>query len=86
MFKKKSEIPYLLGGLLRQIQKEFGFKVKFIHSDRGTEFVNSTLRKYFNEAGIKFNSTTPGIPQRNGTAERANQLVEDIIRSCLFSA
>jgi len=43
-----------------------------IHADRGTEFVNKTLREWYNSQGIELQVTAPYSPSQNGVAEQMN--------------
>jgi len=40
-----------------------------IHADRGTEFVNETLREWCSFQGVELQVTTPYSPSQNGVAE-----------------
>lgn len=48
-------------------------KIMRIRSDNGTEFMNATMTKICNEAGIIHEKTVPYTPQHNGLAERMNR-------------
>ena len=52
-------------------------KVKYIHSDRGGEFIRKELEKYFWKKGITRELTTPHTPQQNGVAEHFNQTTHE---------
>ena len=42
------------------------------HSDRGSGFLSTPMRKYLNQMGIYISTTTPYHPQENGECERFN--------------
>jgi len=44
-----------------------------IHADRGTEFVNETLKEWCHSQGIELQVTAPYSPSQNGVAERMNR-------------
>ncbi|GKC97000.1 retrovirus-related pol polyprotein from transposon TNT 1-94 [Tanacetum coccineum] len=43
--------------------------VKFLRTDNGTEFVNQTLRVYYEKVGISHETSVARSPQQNGVAE-----------------
>nr|GFC07494.1 hypothetical protein [Tanacetum cinerariifolium] len=46
--------------------------VRHIQTDSGTEFVNQTLRDYYEEVGISHETSVARSPQQNGVVERRN--------------
>ena len=56
---------------------------KTIISDRGTEFINSTIKNLTNICGIEHVMTAAYHPRANGKAERANQtLINSLRKHC----
>ncbi|GJV18691.1 retrovirus-related pol polyprotein from transposon TNT 1-94 [Tanacetum coccineum] len=52
--------------------------VRRIRTDNGTEFVNQTLREYYEKVGISHETSVARSPQQNGVVERCNRtLIED---------
>ncbi|GJZ52039.1 retrovirus-related pol polyprotein from transposon TNT 1-94 [Tanacetum coccineum] len=47
--------------------------VKFLRTDNGTEFVNQTLREYYEKIGISHETSVARSPQQNGVIERRNR-------------
>nr|GEX52485.1 retrovirus-related Pol polyprotein from transposon TNT 1-94 [Tanacetum cinerariifolium] len=47
--------------------------VRRIRTDNGTEFVNQTLREYYEEVGISPETSVARSPQQNGVVERRNR-------------
>ncbi|GKG07623.1 retrovirus-related pol polyprotein from transposon TNT 1-94, partial [Tanacetum coccineum] len=47
--------------------------VRRIRIDNGTEFVNQTLREYFEKVGISHETSVARSPQQNGVVKRRNQ-------------
>nr|GFB30850.1 hypothetical protein [Tanacetum cinerariifolium] len=47
--------------------------VRRIRTDNGTEFVNQTLREYYEEVGISHETSVARSPQQNGVVERRNR-------------
>ncbi|GKF24739.1 retrovirus-related pol polyprotein from transposon TNT 1-94, partial [Tanacetum coccineum] len=46
--------------------------VRRIRTDNGTEFVNQTLREYYEKVGISHETSVARSPQQNGVVERRN--------------
>ncbi|GJW49396.1 retrovirus-related pol polyprotein from transposon TNT 1-94 [Tanacetum coccineum] len=46
--------------------------VRRIRTDNGTEFVNQTLREYYEKVGISHETSVARSPQQNGVIERRN--------------
>ncbi|GKD63506.1 retrovirus-related pol polyprotein from transposon TNT 1-94, partial [Tanacetum coccineum] len=49
--------------------------IKCLRTDNGTEFVNQTLREYYEKVGIPHETSVARSPQQNGVVERRNQAV-----------
>jgi hypothetical protein len=58
---------------------------KTIVSDRGTQFVNNFWRHLHESLGTKLLHSTTYHPQTSGQTERVNQILEDMLRSCVLS-
>nr|GFA10301.1 integrase, catalytic region, zinc finger, CCHC-type, peptidase aspartic, catalytic [Tanacetum cinerariifolium] len=52
---------------------ELKVPVHRIRTDNGTEFVNQTLRDYYEEVGISHETSVARSPQQNGVVERCNR-------------
>jgi transposase InsO family protein len=78
----KSETQEVLKKFLKRAQKEFDAKVKTIRSDNGTEFKNTQVEDFLDEA-IKHEFSAPYTPQQNGVAERKNQTLIEMARTIL---
>nr|GFC35540.1 retrovirus-related Pol polyprotein from transposon TNT 1-94 [Tanacetum cinerariifolium] len=52
----------------------------------GTEFVNQTLRDYYEEVGISHETSVARSPQRNGVIERRNRTLIEAARTMLIYA
>ncbi|GJW06386.1 integrase, catalytic region, zinc finger, CCHC-type containing protein [Tanacetum coccineum] len=51
--------------------------VRNIRTDNGTEFVNQTLRAYYEEVGISHQTFVARTPQQNGVVERRNHTLAE---------
>nr|GEU94767.1 hypothetical protein [Tanacetum cinerariifolium] len=54
------------------IQVRLKVSVRRIQTDNGSEFVNQTLREYYEEIGIFHETSVARSPQQNGVVERRN--------------
>nr|GFD40987.1 putative ribonuclease H-like domain-containing protein [Tanacetum cinerariifolium] len=52
----------------------------------GTEFVNQTLRDYYEEVGISHETSVARSPQQNGVVERRNRTLIEAARTMLIYA
>nr|GFC12573.1 retrovirus-related Pol polyprotein from transposon TNT 1-94 [Tanacetum cinerariifolium] len=60
--------------------------VRRIRTDNGTEFVNQTLRDYYEEVGISYESSVARSPQQNGFVERRNHTLIEVAHTMLIYA
>ncbi|GJS70104.1 retrovirus-related pol polyprotein from transposon TNT 1-94 [Tanacetum coccineum] len=70
-------------GLVRVRLKE---TVRRIRTDNGTEFVNQTLREYYEKVGISHETSVARSPQQNGVVERRNRTLIEAARTMLIYA
>nr|GFB49328.1 hypothetical protein [Tanacetum cinerariifolium] len=57
-----------------------------IRTDNGTEFVNQTLRDYYEEVGISHETSVARSPQQNRVVERRNRTLIEAARTMLIYA
>ena len=60
-------------------------RVLAIRSDRGGEFIDASFQAPCAAHGITFQPAGPDAPQQNGVAERANRIIQDMMR-CMREA
>ncbi|GJU79290.1 retrovirus-related pol polyprotein from transposon TNT 1-94 [Tanacetum coccineum] len=65
----KDEVLEFVIKFLKMIQVRLNATVRNIRTDKGTEFVNQTLRDYHEEVGISHQTSVARTPQQNGVAE-----------------
>ncbi|GJY15146.1 retrovirus-related pol polyprotein from transposon TNT 1-94 [Tanacetum coccineum] len=53
----------------------------FSRTDNGSEFVNQTLRAYYEEVGISHQTSVARTPQQNGVVERRNRTLVEVART-----
>ncbi|GKF01260.1 retrovirus-related pol polyprotein from transposon TNT 1-94, partial [Tanacetum coccineum] len=58
--------------------------VQRIKTDNGTEFVNQTLREYYEKVGISHETYVARSPQQNGVVERRNRTLIEVARTMLI--
>ncbi|GKA61758.1 retrovirus-related pol polyprotein from transposon TNT 1-94 [Tanacetum coccineum] len=70
----KDEAPDFIIKFLKMIQIRLNATVRNIHTDNGTEFVNQTLRDYYEEVGISHETSVARNPQQNGFVESSSHI------------
>nr|GFC03129.1 retrovirus-related Pol polyprotein from transposon TNT 1-94 [Tanacetum cinerariifolium] len=84
--RSKDETPNFIIKFLKMIQVRLKALVRRIHTDNGTEFVNQTLREYYEEVGISHETSVARSPQQNGVIERRNRTLIEAARTMLIYA
>ncbi|GKA80660.1 retrovirus-related pol polyprotein from transposon TNT 1-94 [Tanacetum coccineum] len=74
--RSKDEAPDFIIKFLKMIQLRLKVPVRRIRTDNGTEFVNQTLREYYNKVGIPHETSVARSPHENGVVERRNHFDE----------
>ena len=83
--KQKSEAFSAFKKFKVAVEKESGYEIKAMRSDRGGEFTSGEFQEFCETNGIRRPLTVPRSPQQNGVAERKNRTVLDMARSMLKS-
>nr|GFB75168.1 putative ribonuclease H-like domain-containing protein [Tanacetum cinerariifolium] len=60
--------------------------VRRIRTDNGTEFVNQTLRDYYEEVGMSYETSVARSPQQNGVVKRRNRTLIEAAHTMLIYA
>ncbi|KAL0356000.1 UNVERIFIED_CONTAM: Retrovirus-related Pol polyprotein from transposon TNT 1-94 [Sesamum radiatum] len=68
-----------------RVEKESGFEIKALRTDRGGEFTSNEFKAFCELHGIRRPMTVPRTPQQNGVAERKNRTVLNMARTMLKS-
>nr|GEZ11088.1 retrotransposon protein, putative, Ty1-copia subclass [Tanacetum cinerariifolium] len=68
------------------IQVRLKTPVHQIKTDNGTEFVNQTLREYYEKVGISHETSVARSPQQNGVIKRNNRMLIEAARTILEPA
>jgi transposase InsO family protein len=82
----KSAVPEKVKEVITYLEKQSGYKVKILRSDRGGEYLNEELDDFCKQHGILHQTTAPYTPQQNGKAERLNRTLMEKARSMLQGA
>nr|GEX31171.1 hypothetical protein [Tanacetum cinerariifolium] len=86
MHVESDEAPDFIIKFLKMIQVRLKVPVRRIRIDNGTEFVNQTLREYYEEVGISHETSVAPSPQQNGVVERRNRPLIKAARTMLIYA
>nr|GEZ25899.1 putative ribonuclease H-like domain-containing protein [Tanacetum cinerariifolium] len=84
--RSKDETPIFIIKFLKMIQVRLNVLVRRIQTDNRTEFVNQTLRDYYEEVGISHETSVARSPQQNGVVERRNRTLIEAARTMLIYA
>ncbi|GJS63292.1 retrovirus-related pol polyprotein from transposon TNT 1-94 [Tanacetum coccineum] len=84
--RSKDEALYFIIKFLKMIQVRVKVPVRRIRTDNGTEFVNQTLREYYEKVGISHETSVDRSPQQNGVVERRNRTLIEAARTMLIYA
>nr|GEX57348.1 putative ribonuclease H-like domain-containing protein [Tanacetum cinerariifolium] len=82
--RSKDETSDFIIKFLKIIQIRLKVPVRRIRTDNGTEFVNQTLRDYYEEIGISHETSVARSPQQNGVVERRNRTLIETARTMLI--
>ncbi|GJZ61928.1 putative ribonuclease H-like domain-containing protein [Tanacetum coccineum] len=82
----KNEAPDFIFKFLKMIKVRLNEVVRNMRIDNGTEFVNQTLRDYYEQAGISHETSVALTPQQNGVVKRQNRTLVEAARTMLIYA
>nr|GEX20761.1 hypothetical protein [Tanacetum cinerariifolium] len=82
----KDETPMFIIKFLKMIQVRLNVPVRRIRTDNGTEFVNQTLRDYYEEVDIYHETSVACSLQQNGVVKRRNRTLIEAARTMLIYA
>ncbi|GJT23466.1 retrovirus-related pol polyprotein from transposon TNT 1-94 [Tanacetum coccineum] len=84
--RSKDETQEVLKDFLTMIQRNLQAPVTSVRTDRGTEFLNTTLNAFFKEEGIEHQTSTPRTPEQNDVVERRNRTLVEAARTMLSAS
>ncbi|GJT23402.1 retrovirus-related pol polyprotein from transposon TNT 1-94 [Tanacetum coccineum] len=70
----------------KMIQVRLKVPIRRIKTDNGIEFVNQTLREYYEKVGISHETSVARSPQQNGVVKRRNRTLIEVARTMLIYA
>ncbi|GJR30399.1 retrovirus-related pol polyprotein from transposon TNT 1-94 [Tanacetum coccineum] len=82
--KTKDEAPAAIIKCIKNIQVRLKATVRNVRTDNGTEFVNQTLREWYENVGITHQTSVARTPQQNGVVERRNRNLVEAARTMLI--
>ncbi|GJU55421.1 retrovirus-related pol polyprotein from transposon TNT 1-94 [Tanacetum coccineum] len=80
----KDEAPDFITKFLKMIQVRLSAPVRNIRTKNGTEFVNQTLRSYYESVDTSHETSVARSPQQNGVVERQNCTLVEAARTMLI--
>ena len=83
---RKSDVPDVVKEVVAFLETQCGEKLRAVRTDRGGEYVNSTLAEYFKVKGVMHQRSAPYTPEQNGAAERLNRTLLERVRAMLIDA
>ncbi|GJR15404.1 retrovirus-related pol polyprotein from transposon TNT 1-94 [Tanacetum coccineum] len=84
--RSKDEASDFIIKFLKMIQVRLKVPVRRIRTDNRTEFVNQTLREYYEKVGISHETSVARSPQQNGVVEIRNRTLIEVARTMLIYA
>ncbi|GJX92177.1 retrovirus-related pol polyprotein from transposon TNT 1-94 [Tanacetum coccineum] len=78
------EAPDFIIKFLKMIQIRLNATVRNILTDNRTEFVNQTMRDYYEQVGISHETSVARTPQQNGVVKRQNYTLVEVARTMLI--
>ncbi|GJX63689.1 retrovirus-related pol polyprotein from transposon TNT 1-94 [Tanacetum coccineum] len=82
----KDEAPEFIIKFIKMIQVRLNAIVRNIRIDNGTKFVKQTLRSYYDDVGISYETSVAHTPQQNGVVKRRNRTLVEAARTILIYA
>ncbi|GKE68949.1 integrase, catalytic region, zinc finger, CCHC-type containing protein [Tanacetum coccineum] len=83
-FNLEDKVPQFVIKFLKMIQVHLNATVHNIRTDNGTEFVNQTMKAYYEEVGISHQTSVARTPQQNGVVKRQNHTLVEVARTMLI--
>ncbi|GJY82578.1 integrase, catalytic region, zinc finger, CCHC-type containing protein [Tanacetum coccineum] len=78
------EAPEAIIKCIKNIQVRLNSTVRNVRTDNGTEFVNQTLREFYENVGISHQTSVARTPQQNNVVERRNRTLVEASRTMLI--
>ncbi|GJY39896.1 retrovirus-related pol polyprotein from transposon TNT 1-94 [Tanacetum coccineum] len=85
--RSKDEAPEAIIKCIKNIKVRLNTTVRNVRTYNGTDFVNQTLREFYENVSISHQTSvarTPRTPQQNGVVERRNRTLVEAARTMLI--
>ncbi|GJY24088.1 retrovirus-related pol polyprotein from transposon TNT 1-94 [Tanacetum coccineum] len=82
--RTKDKAPEAIIRCIKNIQVRLNATVRNVQTDNGTEFVNQTLREFYENVGISHQTPVAHTPQQNGVVKRRNRTLIEAARTMLI--
>ncbi|GJS44312.1 retrovirus-related pol polyprotein from transposon TNT 1-94 [Tanacetum coccineum] len=82
--RTKDEAPEAIIKCIKKIQVRLNATVCNVRTNNGTEFINQTLREFFENVGILHQTSVARTPQQNGVVEKRNRILVEVARTILI--
>ncbi|GKD44071.1 retrovirus-related pol polyprotein from transposon TNT 1-94 [Tanacetum coccineum] len=82
--RSKDEAPDAIIKCIKNIQVRLNATIRNVRTDNGTEFVNQTLRDFYENVGISHQTSVARTPQQNDVVERRNRTLVEAARTMLI--
>ncbi|GKC49177.1 retrovirus-related pol polyprotein from transposon TNT 1-94, partial [Tanacetum coccineum] len=82
--KSKDEAPDDIIKCIKNIQVCLNATVRNVRTNNGTEFVNQTLREFYQNVSISHQTSVAHTPQQNDVVERRNRTLVEVARTMLI--
>nr|GFB50519.1 putative ribonuclease H-like domain-containing protein [Tanacetum cinerariifolium] len=82
--RTKDEAPEAIIKCIKNIQDRLNATVRNVRTNNGTEFVNQTLREFYESIGILHQTSVARTPQRNDIVKRRNRTLVEAARTMLI--
>lgn len=84
LMKEKIETSSFLVSFHNMVKTQFNKRIIRVRSDNGTEFLNSTVKDFFQQEGIIHETSCVATPQQNGRVERKHRHILNVARALGF--
>ncbi|GJS35150.1 retrovirus-related pol polyprotein from transposon TNT 1-94 [Tanacetum coccineum] len=82
--RTKDEAPKAIIKCIKNMQVCLNATIRNVRTDNGTEFVNQTLREFYENDGISHQTSVTRTSQQNGIVERRNRTLIEAARTMLI--
>ncbi|KAJ9507247.1 hypothetical protein QJQ45_006215 [Haematococcus lacustris] len=83
LIKQKSDAAAAIIDMVTALERQTGSKLKALRSDRGGEYTGAELQRWLRTQGVVHQLTAPYSPEMNGSAERVNRTVLNMVRTMM---